>query len=256
MSAIGAYQKINYTQSAVDLITKILSEENIHSSEKSKDTIKFDKEIIFNNVSFNYTENQTILKNFNLKIEKNSFVGIYGESGSGKSTFVDLLIGLIEPTKGEILLDGSDIKLFGKNYLDLFSYVQQKVHLFDDTLLKNITFTSDINDVDKDRLDYALKFCSLESMTQNSEEGLNLQLGEFGTSISGGQLQRVGLARAIYKNSDVIILDEPLSNLDEANKDKILNRIIELKTNKTIIYISHDINDLKKCDKIIEIQKV
>ena len=92
MSAIGAYQKINYTQSAVDLITKILSEENIHSSEKSKDTIKFDKEIIFNNVSFNYTENQIILKNFNLKIEKNSFVGIYGESGSGKSTFVDLLI--------------------------------------------------------------------------------------------------------------------------------------------------------------------
>ena len=146
--------------------------------------------------------------------------------------------------------------MFGKNYLDLFSYVQQKVHLFDDTLLKNITFTSDINDVDKDRLDYALKFCSLESMTQNSEEGLNLQLGEFGTSISGGQLQRVGLARAIYKNSDIIILDEPLSNLDEANKDKILNRIIELKTNKTIIYISHDINDLKKCDKIIEIQKV
>ena len=105
--------KINYTQSAVDLITKILSEENIHSSEKGKDTIKFDKEIIFNNVSFNYTENQTILKNFNLKIEKNSFVGIYG-GGSGKSTFVDLLIGLIEPTKGEILLDGSDIKLFGK----------------------------------------------------------------------------------------------------------------------------------------------
>ena len=137
-----------------------------------------------------------------------------------------------------------------------FSYVQQKVHLFDDTLLKNITFTSDINDVDKDRLDYALKFCSLESMIQNSEEGLNLQLGEFGASISGGQLQRVGLARAIYKNSDIIILDEPLSNLDEANKDKILNRIIELKTNKTIIYISHDINDLKKCDKIIEIQKV
>ncbi len=256
LSAIGAYQKINYTQSAVDLIAKILSEENIHSSKKSKDTIKFDKEIILNNVSFNYTENQIILKNFSLKIEKNSFVGIYGESGSGKSTFVDLLIGLIEPTKGEILLDGSDIKLFGKNYLDLFSYVQQKVHLFDDTLLKNITFTSDINDVDKDRLDYALKFCSLESMIENSEEGLNLQLGEFGTSISGGQLQRVGLARAIYKNSDIIILDEPLSNLDEANKDKILNRIIELKTNKTIIYISHDINELKKCDKIIEIQKV
>ena len=113
-------------QSAVDLITKILSEENIHSSEKSKDTIKFDKEIIFNNVSFNYTENQTILKNFNLKIEKNSFVGIYGESGSGKSTFVDLLIGLIEPTKGEILLDGSDIKLFGKNYLDLLVMYSKK----------------------------------------------------------------------------------------------------------------------------------
>ena len=140
--------------------------------------------------------------------------------------------------------------------MDLFSYVQQKVYLFDASILKNITFENDISEVNMDRLNYTLKFCELEKMVEDSIHGLNTILGEFGSNISGGQLQRVGLARAIYKDSEIILLDEPLSNVDVKTKDLILDRIIELKANKTIIYISHDINDLKKCDSIIELKKI
>ena len=140
--------------------------------------------------------------------------------------------------------------------MDLFSYVQQKVYLFDSSILKNITFENDISEVNMDRLNYTLKFCELEKMVEDSIHGLNTNLGEFGSNISGGQLQRVGLARAIYKDSEIILLDEPLSNVDAKTKDLILDKLIELKVNKTIIYISHDFSDLSKCDSIIELKKI
>ena len=256
LSAVGSYQRLNYSKSAVDLINKITSKSNNIDEKPFNEKIIFENEILFENIFFSYEKENLILKDFSLKIKKNSFTGVSGASGSGKSTFVDLLIGLLEPQKGQILIDGISIKKLNNNYIDLFSYVQQKVYLFDSSILKNITFENDISEVNVDRLNYTLKFCELEKMVEDSPHGLKTNLGEFGSNISGGQLQRVGLARAIYKNSEIILLDEPLSNIDAKTKDLILDRIIELKANKTIIYISHDINDLKKCDSIIELKKI
>ena len=256
LSAVGSYQRLNYSKSAVDLINKITSKSNNIDEKPFNEKIIFENEILFENIFFSYEKENLILKDFSLKIKKNSFTGVSGASGSGKSTFVDLLIGLLEPQKGKILIDGISIKKLNNNYIDLFSYVQQKVYLFDSSILKNITFENDISEVNVDRLNYTLKFCELEKMVEDSIHGLNTILGEFGSNISGGQLQRVGLARAIYKDSEIILLDEPLSNVDVKTKDLILDRIIELKANKTIIYISHDINDLKKCDSIIELKKI
>ena len=256
LSAVGSYQRLNYSKSAVDLINKITSKSNNIDEKPFNEKIIFENEILFENIFFSYEKENLILKDFSLKIKKNSFTGVSGASGSGKSTFVDLLIGLLEPQKGKILVDGISIKKLNNNYIDLFSYVQQKVYLFDSSILKNITFENDISEVNVDRLNYTLKFCELEKMVEDSIHGLNTILGEFGSNISGGQLQRVGLARAIYKDSEIILLDEPLSNVDVKTKDLILDRIIELKANKTIIYISHDINDLKKCDSIIELKKI
>ena len=256
LSAVGSYQKLNYAKSAVDLINKVTSKSNNIDKKPSNNKVIFKNEILFENIFFSYEKENLILKDFSLNIKKNSFTGVSGLSGSGKSTFVDLLIGLIEPQKGKILVDGISIKKLNDNYMDLFSYVQQKVYLFDSSILKNITFENDISEVNMDRLNYTLKFCELEKMVEDSIHGLNTNLGEFGSNISGGQLQRVGLARAIYKDSEIILLDEPLSNVDAKTKDLILDKLIELKVNKTIIYISHDFSDLSKCDSIIELKKI
>lgn len=256
LSAVGSYQKLNYSKSAVDLINKLTSKSNNIDKKLLNNKVIFKNEILFENIFFSYEKENLILKDFSLNIKKNSFTGVSGLSGSGKSTFVDLLIGLIEPQKGKILVDGISIKKLNDNYMDLFSYVQQKVYLFDSSILKNITFENDISEVNIDRLNYTLKFCELEKMVEDSIHGLNTNLGEFGSNISGGQLQRVGLARAIYKDSEIILLDEPLSNVDAKTKDLILDKLIELKVNKTIIYISHDFSDLSKCDSIIELKKI
>jgi ABC-type multidrug transport system fused ATPase/permease subunit len=256
LSAVGSYQKLNYAKSAVDLINKVTSKSNNIDKKLLNNKVIFKNEILFENIFFSYEKENLILKDFSLNIKKNSFTGVSGLSGSGKSTFVDLLIGLIEPQKGKILVDGISIKKLNDNYMDLFSYVQQKVYLFDSSILKNITFENDISEVNMDRLNYTLKFCELEKMVEDSIHGLNTNLGEFGSNISGGQLQRVGLARAIYKDSEIILLDEPLSNVDAKTKDLILDKLIELKVNKTIIYISHDFSDLSKCDSIIELKKI
>jgi ATP-binding cassette, subfamily B, bacterial PglK len=257
LSANSAYQKINFSKATVDVILKHLNQEGIDEKTKKYNNFSFKEKISFENVSFNYEKENVIFQNFSTTINKNSFIGISGASGSGKSTFVDLLAGLVKPQKGKILIDNIETnKLYNDNINNLFSYVQQKVHLFNTSILKNITFEEDIKKIDIKKLEYTLKFCELEKMIENLPNGIDSSLSAFGTNISGGQLQRVGLARAIYKDSEIVLLDEALSNLDDKNKDLILDRIAELKANKTIIYISHDVSELKKCDSIIELKKI
>tara|TARA_B110001452_G_scaffold140046_1_gene116384 strand:- start:7164 stop:8852 length:1689 start_codon:yes stop_codon:yes gene_type:complete len=257
LSANSAYQKINFSKATVDVILKHLNQEGIDEKTKKYNNFSFKEKISFENVSFNYEKENAIFQNFSTTINKNSFIGISGASGSGKSTFVDLLAGLVKPQKGKILIDNIETnKLYNDNINNLFSYVQQKVHLFNTSILKNITFEEDIKKIDIKKLEYTLKFCELEKMIENLPNGIDSSLSAFGTNISGGQLQRVGLARAIYKDSEIVLLDEALSNLDDKNKDLILDRIAELKANKTIIYISHDVSELKKCDSIIELKKI
>ena len=257
LSANSSYQKINFSKSAVEVMLKHLNQESIDEKTNNYNDFSFKEKISFENVSFNYKKENVIFQNFSTTIKKNSFTGISGASGSGKSTFVDLLAGLNKPDKGKVLIDNIEAnKLYNDNISSLFSYVQQKIHLFDSSILKNITFEEDMKKIDLKKLEFTLKFCEIEKMIENLPNGIDSNVSSFGANISGGQLQRVGLARAIYKDSEILLLDEALSNLDDKNKDLILGRISELKVNKTIIYISHDINELKKCDNIIELKKI
>ena len=133
------------------------------------------------------------------------------------------------------------------------AYVQQNTFIFDTSFIKNITL-NDNDDYDKELLKLSLEVSSLQNFSIYLDDGIFLNLGEFGNKISGGQLQRIGLARAIYKNSQLIILDEGLSNVDYETKEKILQRLIDLKNDKTIIYVSHDLSDLEKCDDIFKLK--
>ena len=192
------------------------------------------------------------MKNISLNIPKNSFLGITGPSGSGKSTLVDIISGLTKPTSGKIKLDEVNVENYGNSWSHRIAYVQQKTFIFDTSLIKNITLNED-DEYDDNLLKYSLEISGLKDFVSQLNEGINSNLGEFGNKISGGQQQRIGLARAIYKNPQLIILDEGLSNVDYETKEKILQRLIDLKNNKTIIYVSHDLNDLKKCDTIFKL---
>ena len=194
-----------------------------------------------------------ILNNISLNISKNSFLGITGPSGCGKSTLVDLISGLTRPSKGIIKIDNVNINNFGKMWSNQVAYVQQNTFIFDTSFIRNITL-NDNDDYDKELLKLSLEVSSLQNFRDYLDDGIFLNLGEFGNKISGGQLQRIGLARAIYKNSQLIILDESLSNVDYETKEKILQRLIDLKNDKTIIYVSHDLSDLERCDDIFKLK--
>ena len=159
---------------------------------------------------------------------------------------------MTKPTSGKIKLDEVNVENYGNSWSHRIAYVQQKTFIFDTSLIKNITLNED-DEYDDNLLKYSLEISGLKDFVSQLNEGINSNLGEFGNKISGGQQQRIGLARAIYKNPQLIILDEGLSNVDYETKEKILQRLIDLKNNKTIIYVSHDLNDLKKCDTIFKL---
>jgi ABC-type multidrug transport system fused ATPase/permease subunit len=253
LSLLTNYQKINFSQPSVNLIFNLLKKKSndIKNIRLEKKITFFTDNLSFKNVSFAYGKNQ-VFTNLSFNIKKNSLVGITGPSGSGKSTLVELLFKLRKPNSGGIFIDKKNIKNY---YLDnnLFGYVQQKVQIFNETLLSNITFENNIKNVDLKKFNKALKFSELNNFIKKLKNGIQTNLGENGKKISEGQRQRIGIARAIYKGSKILLLDEALSSLDSVNKKIILKNIIKLKINMTVIYISHDIREFELFDKIIKL---
>ena len=246
ISTIKALEK-NFidTQNLLDL--------NIDNKNFDKDMrkISFLKNIRFENVNFSYEDNKLILNTINLDIKKNSIFGISGGTGSGKSTIVNLLLGFYRPHSGNIFVDDkilkdSDVLKWQEN----LSYVPQKVYLLDDTLLSNITFEDKEEKVNFDLFNDAIQIAELQEFISLKKDGIHHIIGEDAEKISGGQKQRIGIARAIYKNTNTLILDESLNSLDNQTKEKILNKLKSL--NKTIVLISHQKSDLKICDEIFE----
>ena len=179
---------------------------------------------------------------------KGEIIGVHGASGSGKSTLIDIIIGLLEPQEGQVLVDNNDIKKNKKDWFEKIGYVPQAVYLNDDTIKNNIYFYEDkyINNLKK--LKNSVKISQLKKI------GLNRKVGERGIQISGGQKQRIGLARALYKEFDVLILDEATNALDTENEENFLKDVFKLKSKKTLILISHKKSIVDKCDKVITIK--
>ncbi len=223
----------------------------------NRKTNKIDFQIIkFSNVSFKFIDNEKyILRNVNLEIHSNQIIGIIGPSGSGKTTFVDLLIGLLTPTNGNIKIDNlnlGDIK--NGQWINTLSYVPQNIFLYNDNILSNITLLNDLTNVNEDLLKESLAISHLNNFIEEQPQKILSELGDNASKMSGGEKQRIGLARALYKNSKLLILDEFTNALDKDIESKIINSIYNLKNKKTIIIISHSIDSLKKCDKILEIK--
>ena len=205
-------------------------------------------------MSFRYpNSNSDVLNSVNLKIKKFEKIGIYGKSGSGKTTFVDLLIGLFNPTNGCIFIDNKELNnITRSSWINKVGYVPQKIYLIDDSIKKNIAFGFNENKVnDRQVVDAAKKSNSLEFIEKLSE-GFETRIGENGAKVSGGQAQRIAIARCFYKNADLIIFDEPTSALDEISENEIMSTISKL--NSTVVIISHNKELLQFCDKIYELK--
>ena len=221
-----------------------------------KEPLSFNSEISIQNVSFAYKDEPTknVLSNVSFNIKKNSFVAICGSSGAGKTTLVDIILGLLKPTSGEVLCDNSDINLNVKGWRNNLSYIPQNIYLTDDTIRNNIAFGIDKKLIDDNKIWDALEKAELKNFVKNSPNGLDTIIGEHGIRLSGGQRQRIGIARAFYRNTNIIVFDEATSALDYETESNILNHIAKYSSDHTLIIITHRLNTIEICDHIYKIE--
>jgi len=218
---------------------------------------KFSNYLEFKKINFSYNDITSSNENFKLKdisiiIPKGKKIGIIGKSGSGKSTFADILLGLIKPNSGEIILDKFNIT--EKNFFlsSIVGHVPQNIFLIDDSILKNIAFGEKESEINKQRFKESIDKAQLTEFIDNLEFKENTIVGENGTKLSGGQKQRIGIARALYKNFDMIIFDESTNALDSVTEDKIVSALDKLTPEKTLVIITHKLSTIKNCDLIYE----
>jgi ATP-binding cassette subfamily B protein len=234
-----------------------LIEEKIKKVEVCNKSIILSKNIKLINVSFKYSdEHKNVLNNININIEKGSCVGFIGETGSGKSTLVDIIMSLLSPSSGILSIDGVTIDESNRsNWQRNIAHVPQHVYLFDSSIKENIAFSVHSEDIDNELLNKVVKLCKLDSLVELLPDGLDAKVGEMGVRLSGGQRQRIGIARALYKRKQVIVLDEATSALDGKTEEFIMNSIRTLQVDSTVVMIAHRMSTLRNCDKILEVRR-
>ena len=258
-----SYQQIKFGKPSLPLINEYynLENQNIFNDDEHyikngrlNDNAIFDKEIRLQDIHFSFSKKNKILDNLNFSINKFDLIGISGESGSGKSTFVNIITRLIKPDKGNLLLDGKKIESFkeARSYQNLFNITSQDTFLLNGTIKENIVFGNDI-DVSSEKLNESIKFARLEKMIEGLPNGIDTDIGLTFKKLSSGQKQRIAIARAHYLDKEIIIFDEATNALDDENERKIMENLSKLKLKKTIIIISHNKKNLEICDKIFEL---
>ena len=254
---MSCLQQLKFAQSTVNLFfsefTMIKKNDN-KSKNYSSLNIGFEQFIEYKNVCFRYLNSNTdVIKDISFIIKKNESIGIIGTSGAGKSTLMDLMLGLIQPQSGDIFCD--NISIYGniKSWQKNISYVPQSIYLIDDTIEMNIAFGVDKENIDQIALMKSIKDSQLFDFVDSLPLKLDTIVGERGVMLSGGQRQRIGIARALYRNPNILILDEATSSLDTETESNFIDAIKKLKGQKTILIIAHRLSTLQHCDRIISL---
>ncbi len=221
------------------------------SAPEERRPLPFEREIALIGLGYRYAGTDTrVLSDINFTIAKGESIALVGESGAGKTTLADLILGVLSPTEGHMLIDGNDIAGSVRRWQARLGYIPQNIYLTDDSIRRNIALGLDDADIDDGAVDRAVRLARLESVVAQLPDGLSSLVGEHGVRLSGGQRQRIGIARALYHNPDVLVMDEATSALDSQTEHDITNAINDLKGSKTIIIIAHRLSTVRSCDRL------
>tara|TARA_B100000902_G_scaffold398594_1_gene465961 strand:- start:424 stop:2226 length:1803 start_codon:yes stop_codon:yes gene_type:complete len=257
----GIFISINalrYVSPPLNSLNKELQQLQTSSLSEDKKVLQLKKEIKLNQINFKYSNvPQQTLKNINIKIPIGSYTGIVGATGSGKTTLIDIILGLLEPQDGKLEVDDKIINDNNRRaWQRSIGYVPQQIFLTDDTIAANIAFGLNLKDIDQNKVEKAAKISSLHEFIIN-DLPLKYQtiVGERGVKLSGGQRQRIGIARALYHDPQVLLMDEATNALDNITEQTVMDTVFKLKRERTIILITHRLSSVKNCDNIILVEK-
>jgi ABC-type multidrug transport system fused ATPase/permease subunit len=255
-----AMNTIRVSQEAVDEIHRDLSFADGRTAAREEaagpNRIPFEHSIRIDDLSFRYPGSSGVaVEHINLEIRKGESVGLAGASGAGKTTLVDLILGLLAPETGRMTVDGEDIVPRMRTWRRQVGYVPQSIYLTDDTIRRNIAFGVADENIDQARVADAVGLARLDEMVASLPDGLDTVIGEHGIRLSGGQRQRIGIARALYRDPELLVLDEATSSLDTETEHEISNAIDALSGHKTLIIVAHRLSTIRRCDRVIFMEK-
>ena len=253
---LSCWTQIQNSECCLDAIEEGLKEFDTTETVNRRE-ISFCNSIDIKNLTYAYPNSEILFSSFNCNINKGEYLGFCGTSGAGKSTLFNLIIGLLEPTSGQIEIDGIALNKETRNsWIKNIGYVPQEVYIFNGTIAENIALG--FKDIDKEKISQLIKWTSLDTWIDSLPHGIDTSLHEAGGNLSGGQKQRIGIARALYKGASVLLMDEATSALDNNTEQEIIETIKELKNscnNLTILSIAHRASSLSYCDRIITIKR-
>jgi ABC-type multidrug transport system fused ATPase/permease subunit len=254
----AAQNTMVYKEPSLDAIMEfedMMSREKTVVNKHNNEVITCRNEFGFEGVSFKYkNSSENILENVTIRFNVGEAIGIKGVSGGGKTTTVDILLGLLYPYEGIVVSDGQNIMDNGPAWRKKISYIPQNIYLIDDTIKANICFGIPDDQIDEKKLESVIKDAELEALVSQLPMGVDTKIGERGARLSGGQKQRIGIARALYKEAEILILDEATSALDNQTENDVMQAINCLQGKKTLIIIAHRLTTLEKCDSIYELK--
>lgn len=252
---LGALQSVRYTLPVIDTLHSELGLLTVVPPQNSARQLTFNSVLELDRVSFRYPATETAaLRAINLSIPHGACVGFIGGSGAGKSTLVDTILGLLPPSDGTVKIDGADLQFGLRSWQDQIGYVPQTIFLTDDTLRRNVAFGLAAGQIDDRAVWHAIHAAQLDEFVAELPDGLETKVGERGIRLSGGQRQRIGIARALYHDPPVLVLDEATSSLDTATERGVMEAVRALRGTKTILIVAHRISTVEQCDRLYRLE--
>ena len=253
---LGAIQSVRFTFPMIDTLHSEFQLLNSKGATQIGEPLPFNEVLTIDQVSFRYPSTEdNALRAVSLSISRGTSVGFVGGSGAGKSTIVDIILGLLTPLSGTLKVDGIDIQTSIRGWQDQIGYVPQSIFLTDDTLRRNVAFGLPFDQIDETAVRRAIAAAQLEQFVNDLPQGLDTLVGERGIRLSGGQRQRIGIARALYHDPAVLVLDEATSSLDTTTERDVMEAVRALRGNKTILIVAHRLSTVEHCDRLFRFEK-
>jgi ABC-type multidrug transport system fused ATPase/permease subunit len=251
---LGAVQTLRYSLASINALYEEFKLADPGPAVHNIDGTAFQHDICLIGINYTYPNSVApVLNGLSITIQKGESVGFIGPSGSGKSTLVDVILGLLPPSTGQVAVDGQDIQQNLRHWQNQIGYVPQSIYLTDDTLRRNVAFGVPNEQIDDVAIQSAIQAAQLDGFVANLPDGLETLVGERGIRLSGGQRQRIGIARALYHDPAVLVLDEATSSLDTATESDVMQAITTLQGTKTIIMVAHRLSTVKQCDRLYQL---